>query len=238
MARSGMKVIVTGASMGIGRGIARVLARNGCALGVLARSEAALEELSEELHEYAAVAYAPCDLRRWDQAGRAIRELTDALGGLDAIVNNAGLVIRKSIIDLSLDEWHDMVETNINGLYYGIRAALPTFLEQGHGHIVNVSSISGRVPLPGGSAYAATKYAVTGLSQSMFQELRDHGIKVTTVYPGSVDSASERHDSDADHSWKVTPDEIGEACHFALTARPGTLVSEIEVRPLNKPPAA
>lgn len=230
------RVIVTGASKGIGRGIATVLAREGYALGILARSEAELESLSEELHEYTAVAYSPCDLRNWEQTERAIQELTNALGGLDALINNAGLVIRKSVLELSLDEWHAMVETNINGLYYCTRAALPTFTEQQRGHIINISSISGHFPLPGGSAYAATKYAVTGFSQSIFQELRDHNIKVTTIYPGSVDSASERHDPTADHTWKVQPRDIGEACLYALRTSPGALVSELEVRPLHKAP--
>src|SRR5690606_16913700 len=95
---------------------------------------------------------------------------------------------------------------------------------------------SGRVPLPGGSAYAATKFAVTGLGQSMFQELRGYGIKVTTVYPGSVDSASHRHDAAADHSWKVTPEEVGEACWDIIHTRAGHCISEREIRPLRRPP--
>jgi NADP-dependent 3-hydroxy acid dehydrogenase YdfG len=108
--------------------------------------------------------------------------------------------------------------------------------EQGRGHIINVSSISGRVPLPGGSAYAATKFGVTGFGQSLFQEVRDHGIRVTTVYPGAVDTASHRNDADADGSWKVSPEEVGRACAHILGMPEDTVISEYEIRSLHRPP--
>jgi len=232
-----MKVIVTGASKGIGRGIARALADAGHAVGLLARSADALEVVRAGIQKAGgACAVAVCDLRRADGVEPAVAKLVDALGGADALINNAGLVVRKNVFDISLDEWHAMVDTNLNGLFYATRAILPRFREQGHGHIINVSSISGRVPLPGGSGYAATKFAVTGFSQSLFQEVRDYGIRVTTLYPGSVDSESQRHDAGADHSWKVRPEEVGQACCDALRFAPGTVISELEIRPLARPP--
>lgn len=233
-----MKVIVTGASKGIGRGIATVLARKGCAIGALARSAEALETLRGEIAEAGGVCHAAaCDLRDYYATQSAIRELIFKLQGIDALVNNAGLVIREPIDKITIEDWHAMVDTNINGVFYAVRAVLEAFIKQGSGHIVNISSISGRVPLPGGSGYAATKFAVTGLSQSMFQELRVHGIKVSTIYPGSVDSASHRHDPAADHGWKVTPEEVGAACWSVLDTRRENCVSELEIRPLGKPPA-
>ena len=129
-----------------------------------------------------------------------------------------------------------MVETNINGLFYATRAVLPHLTRQKSGWIINVASISGHVPLPGGSGYAATKYAVTGFSESLFHEVRDHGIRVTTMFPGSVDSASHRHDPDEDTSWKVQPEEIGQACRDLLRMDPRTCISQLEIRPLRRPP--
>lgn len=232
-----MKIIITGASKGIGRGIALRLAGAGHRLGLLARSEDGLRSLLEELPAAdGAHAVAPCDLQLPDRVHEAIGGLIRDLGGVEALINNAGLVIRKGCFDLSLDEWHAMVNTNVNGLFYATRAVLGPMRDQGHGHIINVSSISGKFPLAGGSGYAATKYACTGFSQSLFQEVRDFGIKVTTIYPGSVDSASHRHDSSADHSWKVTPEEVGQACLDVLNTRPGNCVSEVEIRPLARPP--
>ena len=232
-----MKIIVTGASQGIGRGIVTRLAAEGHAVGMLSRSEAPMHELQESLGgDSTRFPFAVCDLQHHEAVESAMGELISAMDGVDALVNNAGLVIRKSVLDISLDEWHAMVNTNINGLFYATRAVLEPMKDQGHGHIINVSSISGKFPLPGGSGYAATKFACTGFSQSLFQEVRDFGIKVTTVYPGSVDSASHRHDPDADHGWKVTPEEVGQACADVLATRAGNCISELEIRPLSRPP--
>jgi NADP-dependent 3-hydroxy acid dehydrogenase YdfG len=232
-----MRVIVTGASKGIGRGIATALARDGFQIGALARSEDLLKELRAEIQAGGGTCHiATCDIRNQQATEAAIASLIEQLGHLDALINNAGLVIRKDAFHLSMEDWHALIDTNVNGLFYATRAVLPNLRDQGSGHIINISSISGRVPLPGGSAYAASKYAVTGFSQSLFQEVRDYGIKVTVVYPGSVDSQSHRHDADADHSWKVEPEEVGEACVAILRTAPGTLISELEIRPVGRPP--
>lgn len=231
-----MKVVVTGASRGIGRGIATFLAMDGFDVGLLARSGDLLEDVRQSIEENGGTCFtAACDLRKYDETQAAIAALVDGLGGIDALINNAGLVIRKSVLDISIEEWHAMMDTNVNGLFYATRAALPYLVERGAGHIINISSISGKVPLPGGSGYAASKYAVTGFSQSLFQELREYNVKVTTIYPGSVDSESHRHDPSKDHSWKVTPEEIGQACRDVLRTSAGTVFSELEVRPLRKP---
>ena len=230
-----MNVLVTGASRGIGRGIATFLAMDGFNVGLLARSKDLLEDVRQSIEENGGTCFtAACDLRDPDRTQLAVAALVDGLGGVDALINNAGLVIRKSVLDISMEEWHAMIDTNVNGLFYATRAVLPHLLDRGGGHIINISSISGKVPLAGGSGYAASKYAVTGFSQSLFQELRDYNIKVTTIYPGSVDSESHRHDPAKDHSWKVTPEEIGQACRDVLRTSPGTCFSELEVRPLRK----
>jgi NADP-dependent 3-hydroxy acid dehydrogenase YdfG len=231
-----MRVIVTGASRGIGRGIATYLAVDGFEVGLLARSRDLLEDVRQTIEEQGGTCFsAACDLRDPEQTELAVAATIEALDGVDALINNAGIVIRKSVWDLSIEEWRAMIDTNVSGMFYATRAVLPHFKKQGRGHVVNVSSISGKVPLPGGSAYAATKYAVTGFSQSLFQEVRDFGIKVTTIFPGSVDSESHRHDPAADHSWKVTPEEVGAACASVLRTAPGTVISELEIRPQMRP---
>ncbi len=232
-----MRVIVTGASRGIGRGIATYLAMDGFDVGLIARSKDLLEDVRQSIESQGGTCFATaCDIRDPDETEYAIAAAVEGLGGVDAIVNNAGIVTRKPAIDLSIEEWRAMIDTNISGVFYATRAVLKRFREQGRGHIINVSSISGKVPLPGGSAYAATKYAVTGFSQSLFQEVRDFGVKVTTLYPGSVDSASHRHDPQVASDWKVSPEEVGEACATVLRTAPGTLISELEIRPQYRPP--
>jgi NADP-dependent 3-hydroxy acid dehydrogenase YdfG len=233
-----MNVIVTGASMGIGRGIARVLGAAGFAVGLVARNKEALSACAAEIASAGGRAHvAICDLRDPASVRAAFDTLLHTLGTVDALINNAGLVIRKDVFSISDEEWNALVETNLSGLFHATRAVLPAMRAQQSGHIINISSISGKVPLAGGSAYAATKYAVTGFSQSLFLEVRAFGIKVTTLYPGSVDSRSHRHDPNADHAWKVSPEEIGRACLDVLRTRQECCISEIELRPL-RPPSA
>ncbi len=230
-----MKVIVTGASKGIGRGIAQALAAHGYTLGLTARSEELLLQLQRELRSGGCrCAVATADLRSWESTQRAVENLAADLDGIDAIINNAGLIVRKDVLTIEIAEWQAMMETNINGVFYMIRAALPYLRRSDRGHIVNISSISGRMPLPGGSGYAASKYAVSGFSESIFQELRELGIKVTVIFPGSVDSRSHRHAEGEDASWKVQPMEVGEACHDILDTSPGTCISRLEIRPLRR----
>ncbi len=230
------KVIITGASKGIGKGIADVFAEKGYHLGLIARSSDLLEDMRYKIISNGGVCHVSnCDLRDQEHVTLAVQKQIELLGGVDALINNAGQIIRKSVLDISLDEWHAMMDTNVNGVFYTTRAVLPTMKEQGSGHIINISSISGKLPLPGGSGYAASKYAVTGFSESLFQEVRQWGIKVTTVFPGSVDSASHRHNPKEDHSWKVRPEDVGIACHDILSARGNTLISQLEIRPSKKP---
>ena len=232
-----IRVIVTGASRGIGRGIATVLGREGFAVGLVARSEDLLAEAAREIRAAGGSAStAPCDLRDAESTRTAFASLIADMGGVDALINNAGLVIRKDVFELSFAEWRDMMATNADGVFLATRAVLPHLEAAGRGHIINISSISGRLPLAGGSGYAASKYAVSGFSASLFHELRDRGIKVTTIYPGSVDSASHRHDPGEDASWKVRPEEVGEACRDVLRSASGTCISELEIRPLRRPP--
>lgn len=239
MRLQGRKIIITGASRGIGRGIARVLGREGATLGLVARTGALLEAASEELLGLGATAFAAtADLGDPTATRAAIDGLAGRLGGLDALINNAGLVVRKDILALSDEEWVAMVNANIHGVFYATRAALPHLRAAGAGHIITISSISGKLPLQGGSGYSATKHAATGLSESIFLELRDLGIKVTTIYPGSVDTESHRvpgAGGAAEAAWKVRPEDIGEACLQPLLASSPACISQIEVRPLRTP---
>lgn len=226
-----MKVIVTGGGKGIGAGITRVLAGAGHSVGILGRDAAALDTVAAECGNGGhRVHTATADVRDAAATTAAIDQLAEQLGGLDALVNNAGRVTLRPFRETTPEEWHDLLATNVLGVVHSTRAALPHFARAGHGHLVQISSISGHTPLPNGSAYAASKYAVTGLSESLFLELRHDGIKVTTVFPGSV--ASESHGAP---EGKVTPEEVGEAVRGILETAPHNLVSRLEIRPLTPP---
>ena len=229
-----MRILVTGASRGIGRGIATVLAGAGHAVGATARSGDLLGDLAGEIRAAGGTCEtATADLRSGEETAAAMDALVGALGGVDALVANAGIVERKPFLETTPEDWDRILGTNVTGAYHATRAVLPRLVEQGRGHLVFVSSISGYMPLPGGAAYAASKHALTGLASSLMMEVRDRGVKVTTVFPGSVDTESHRDGSDA--SWKVRPEEVGEAVRAALETRAGNLLSRIEIRPLGRP---
>lgn len=226
-----MKVIITGGSKGIGRGIGQTLAEAGHGVGLIARSTDLLEQIKQSMDQAGhTCAIATADLRSFDATSHAIDLLIEKLGGIDALVNNAGQIVRQSVLDIDIDQWQSMIETNINGPFYTTRRVLPVMKQQGHGHIVNISSISGYMPLADGPGYAASKYALTGFSDSLFQVVRKWGVKVTTVFPGSVDSES--RPTDGHSAWKVTPREVGQAVLNLLETRQQNLISKLEIRPL------
>ncbi len=230
-----MNVIITGASRGIGKGIAQVLVKAGHNVGLLARNKSELTSLKSELDAVGGQCeIESCDIRNHAQVQDAIDSLIDRLNGIYGLINNAALIIRKDIIELSADEWDSMIETNVNGVFYATKAVIPHLVNKKQGHIINISSISGRMPLEKGSGYAASKYAVTGFSESLFHEIRNFGIKVSTVFPGSVNTRFDTDHKDQDNSWKVDPDEIGEACLHILNTPDQTCISRVEIRPLRK----
>jgi len=150
-----MRIIVTGASRGIGRGIATALSAAGHSVGLVARSDAALARVQAGIRASGGTcSVAAADLRDPEAVGEAFKTLIGDLEGVDGLVNNAGLIVRKDVFEIGEDEWRAMMETNINGPFYCCRNVLPRMREQGHGHIVNVSSISGYMPLPAPSRCA------------------------------------------------------------------------------------
>jgi NADP-dependent 3-hydroxy acid dehydrogenase YdfG len=156
--------------------------------------------------------------------------MTRALDGVraDVLVNNAGVGYLKPLLELTPEEWNAMVDVNFNALFHVTRAVLPGMVERGRGHIVMVGSIAGRSAFVGGACYAATKHAVMGFSESLMLEVRDKGVKVSVVNPGSVATGFFRGERDT--SWMLTADDVADAVIDALDTPPRVLVHRIEVR--------
>ncbi|MCA8959427.1 MAG: SDR family NAD(P)-dependent oxidoreductase [Planctomycetes bacterium] len=226
------RVIITGGSGGIGRGIAERLAAAGHLVGIVGRHPDSVDAAVRSIGASGGRACGAIgDVRDPVEIQETVRVLVEHLGGLDALVVNAGIIPRESILEISLERWRDVIDTNVHGAFFSIRAALPYFVAQRQGHVIAISSISGRLPLAPGSAYAASKHALTGLSESLFLELRDKGIKVSTVFPGSVATESNATRG-RDDSWKLQPADVGEACRAILETSDPTVISRLEIRPL------
>lgn len=226
-----MKIIITGASKGLGRFLAeRFSARN--SVGVLARSAAPLADLCERLNVAGTekrAFFRACDLTAAEVTRDAIAALIGDMGGVDLLINNASHLVIKGLLDMSGDEWMRSLATSATSAFLCTQAVAPTFIKQGGGQIINISSLSSRIPLERGSSYSASKHALNGFSASMVDQLHGYGIKVCTIYPGAfvVDPASS--------DWKMPAEEVYRACEYAAAADPKAFVEEIVVRPVRWP---
>jgi NADP-dependent 3-hydroxy acid dehydrogenase YdfG len=151
------------------------------------------------------------------------------LGSLDILVNNAGIGVFKSTAELSVEDWQKTVETNLSGVFYCCREALPRFKQRGGGHIVNISSLAGKNAFAGGAAYNASKFGLNGFSEAMMLDHRYEQVRVSYVMPGSVDTEFSSGAARAD--WKIAPEDIGEIVLMLVRMPERTLVSRVEVRP-------
>ena len=215
--------VITGASKGIGRAIALRLAP-AYDIVALARTEEALRSLGAEIAGKGGRCTAiDVDLR--DPSA-----IATALDGVhaDVLVNNAGIMHRKAFIDLAPDDWAEMMDVNVHAIYHVTRALLPGMIAKGAGHIVNISSIAGRNTFLGGSGYCATKHAVQALSECLMLEVREYGVKVSVVMPGSV--ATELTPGGSKVEWALRADDVAESVAHVLSMPPHALTFMVEVR--------
>lgn len=218
--------IVTGASRGIGRAIALRLAAE-YRIVALARDAARLGDLAGAI----AAAGGECrpvvaDLARPEAIRRALAGLR-----ADVLVNNAGLIIKRPLLEMAPDEWHAMIDVNVNALYHVTREVLPGMIAARKGHIVNIASIAGRSAFPGGTGYVATKHAVLGFSESLMLEVREHGVKVSVVMPGSV--ATDPAGPGADTGWMLRPADVADVVAGILASPAWALTYQVEIRAAN-----
>ena len=225
---AGKVAIVTGGNRGIGRGIAEALATEGLVVALTARDGAAAREAATQIG-HGARGYA-CDVRRHEQVEALFATVDRDLGGVDVLVNNAGVGLFAPLASMSLDDWHDVIETNVNGVFYCTRHAIPRMKQRGGGYIFNVSSLAGRNAIPNAGAYCASKHAVNGFSEVLFQEVRDDGIRVTYLMPGSVATDFGRGTT-AKQDWALQPEDVGEIVVDLLRTHPRAMSSRVEMRP-------
>ncbi|WP_117237072.1 SDR family oxidoreductase [Thermus sediminis] len=224
-------VLISGASRGIGEATARLFHARGYGVGLFARDGARLEALARELPGALAL---PGDVRRREDWERAVARMEEAFGGLFALVNNAGIGLMKPVAELSPEEVREVLEVNLMGPFLGLKAALPLLLRS-RGVVVNVGSLAGKNPFKGGAAYNASKFGLLGLMGAAMLELREEGVRVVNVLPGSVDTGFAGNP--VGQSWKLSPEDVAQAILFALEMPGRALVSEIEIRPTQPRPA-
>ena len=223
-------LLITGASTGIGAVTAHHAVARGWRVALGARSGDKLEALAGELGEESALAH-PCDVTEWPDQEAFVAATLERFGRLDAVFANAGFGAKRGFLEESPEQWRAMVLTNVLGVAYSIRAALPHFKQQNAGHFLLTSSVAGRRALPG-SLYSSTKWAVTGMGEALRQEVSDTPIKVTLIEPGMVDTP---FFDNSPGSGALQADDIARAVLYALDEPPHVDVNEILIRPINQP---
>jgi 3-oxoacyl-[acyl-carrier protein] reductase len=233
----GMVAVITGASQGIGQAIASSLASEGVDVVMCSRSADALSQAvghvvaaSQSDRRQGRVEAYTADVRDPSQMDSLMAKAVDTFGRLDILINNAGVGRFQPLAELSVEDWRTVLETNLSGVFFACHAAIPLLRRGSGGWIINVSSLAGSHPFPGGAAYCASKAGLNALSEVLMQELRDDDIRVSCVAPGSVSTRfGEADDSSA--VWKLDRDDVARVVLNLLNHHPRSLPSRVEIRP-------
>ena len=231
----GQVAVVTGAARGIGAAISKQLASMGATVILAARDKTLLTQVQSEIASSGGIAHiAVLDLLDESSIAALAKTVETQHHRCDILVNNAGIgLFGKPLTDLSPAEWDKLMGTNLRGPYLMIRALAPLMIAAQSGHIINISSLAGRNPLPNGAAYSASKWGLNGLTYSVAEELRPHNIRVSVVAPGSVNTDfGGGHD---DNPRKIQPADVAHVVAMLVTQAPQSFVSEVLIRPTQKP---
>ena len=233
----GRLAIVTGGSRGIGLATAIALRSAGAGVLICGRSRDALQTAAARIVTATAsaaagpVATAVADVRHPEQAQRLVASAVAQLGGVDILINNAGVGRFSPLAELTIDDWRETVDTNLSGVFYCCRAAIPAMKRRGGGWIINVSSLASTHPFAGGTAYCASKAGLNAFTEALMQEVRRDGIRVSCVLPGSVDTEFAGNEPSEDAGWKLAASDVAQTVVDLLRHPPRSLPSRVELRP-------
>jgi NAD(P)-dependent dehydrogenase (short-subunit alcohol dehydrogenase family) len=233
----GKNAIVTGGTKGIGRAIAEALLGEGLNVCISARTAEEVERAVGELGDIgdANVTGVVCDVRVYEEVRAMFEHADEELGGVDVLVNNAGVGLFKTVEETEPEEFRSVLETNLFGVFYCCREAVPRMRERGGGYVVNVSSLAGANPHPSMAAYNASKFGLNGFSEALMQEVRHDRIKVSYVMPGSVNTEFGGDTVSPERAWQLQPEDIARVVVDLLRHDERSLPSRVEIRP-SRPP--
>lgn len=233
---AGQVAVVTGAGRGIGSAIAHKLAKLGATVVLCGRTKSTLDATAQAiLAAGGKTEVIPCDVTVLHQVEHAAARVDSTFGRLDILVNNAGVAgFNQPLHNLPSEDWDRILNTNLRGAYFAIRAFAPLMIRAYSGHIINISSLAGKNALPNGAAYAASKWGLNGLTYSIAEELRPHNIRASVICPGSTETELSPH-AGKDPAKMLQPDDVAHAVAMLVTQAPQSFISEILLRPTQKP---
>jgi NAD(P)-dependent dehydrogenase (short-subunit alcohol dehydrogenase family) len=227
--------LVTGGTRGIGHSLARRLLARGHRVAVTGTTSEGVSRaefaLADACGDSGRVLGLVCDVRNHAEVERAVQTVVAHFGGLDILVNSAGVGIGQPVAELPHDEWNRIIGINLTGVFHCCRAAIPHLVRRGAGWIINISSLASTNPFVGGAAYCASKAGVNAFSDALMQELRHNNIRVSTILPGSVATGFSGRQPESGADWKLSPDDVAQAIEALLDHPARSLPSRIEIRP-------
>jgi len=228
---AGKNAIVTGGTRGIGFAIARALAADGARIAICGRGDTSVENAVSELSKLSKskVVGKAADVRSSTEVTRFFEFVDGELGGVDVLVNNAGIGVFKSTAELTVEDWNSVVETNLSGTFFCSKQALARMRNREGGYIINISSLAGKNAFVGGAAYNASKFGMNGFSEAMMLDHRYENVRVSYVMPGSVDT--EFVSGRGGGEWKIAAEDVADIVLMLLKTPARTLISRVEVRP-------
>ena len=231
----GKVAVVTGASRGIGLAIAQRLGEMGAKLGLCSRDPKKLEAATQQLRAVASAVFAmPVDVTRADQISSFVQAAQKSLGAIDILVNNAGVGWFGPTQDATEESWDSVLDTNLKSVFLMSKAVAPSMIERKTGHIINIASLAGKNTFKNGGVYCASKWGLMGLTGCMAEDLRQYGIRVSAVCPGTVDTEFSPH-TGKDPAKLLQSEDIAHAVAMLVTQAPQSFISEVLIRPTAKP---
>jgi NAD(P)-dependent dehydrogenase (short-subunit alcohol dehydrogenase family) len=237
MSLAGKVAFITGGSRGIGLAIARALLAQGAAVAITGTTRAALDAAEGELRgsgDGDRVMALRADVRSYDEVEKALSSVSARFGGVDILINNAGVGVFRSVAETTVDEWHRVLDTNLSGVFYCCHAALPLLKKRGGGWIINISSLASKNAFVNGAAYCASKSALNAFSEALMQEVRYDGVRVAYVLPGSVNTGFGGL-ANTKSEWALSPDDVAEVVADLIAHPARSLPSRVEIRPAQPP---
>ena len=227
---TGKVAYITGGSKGIGLGVAKKLLDSGCKVAISGRNKSSLDAAVQQLGAGPNVMALVSDVTKLDNEHKAVAQIIQKWGKLDVVLANAGLGLFAPVDELSENDWHQMIDTNLNGVFHTLKASVDA-LKDSKGYYITLASLAGTNFLATAAGYNATKFGVVGFTQAAMLDLRKYDIKVSTIMPGSVATHFNNNEPSQKDAWKIQPEDIGELVIDLLKMHPRTLPSKIEVRP-------
>lgn len=233
---AGKVALVTGAGRGIGKAVALLLAESGCRVVLASRSRDQLDAVAAIIASKQGEAFSvPADLTQDDDIHRLVESIQKQWGSVDILVNNAGWGKRAPVARAKIEDWDQTFRVNLRAPMLLAHLLVPGMISKGEGAVINIGSISGKIGEANGSAYSASKFGLIGFTQSLYEEVRESGIKVAVILPGFVDTPLIPPNRQLDRSKMIRPEDIAQTVHFVLTSPPTACPVEITVRPQKSP---